>query len=221
MKHSVMIKGTKSGIIVVLDENADYETLKQDVAQKFKEASAFLGSTSMALSFEGYKPDNVQQQELMEIICENSDLKIMCIVDTDERKEELFRENLNQTLTELDSNTGQFYKGNLRSGQVLDVETSIIVLGDVNNGAKVISKGNVIILGTLKGNVFAGASGNERAFVVALDMNPIQIRIADIIARAPDRPSREKTKEAKIAFVENGNIYIEPLNKDIINDISL
>lgn len=221
MNHSVMIKGTKSGIIVVLDPALDFETLKDHVAEKFKEASHFLGDAAMAISFEGYKPNNEEQRQLLEVINENSHLKIICVVDTDKEKEDMFHKCLDERLTELDANTGQFYKGNLRSGQVLEVETSIIVIGDINSGAKVVSKGNVIILGALKGNVFAGASGNENAFVVALEMSPIQIRIADVIARATDKHNKKQEKAAKIAFVEKGNIYIEPLNKDVLNDIHL
>ena len=71
------------------------------------------------------------------------------------------------------------------------METSIIIIGDVKAGAKVVSKGNVIILGSLKGNVYAGSSGNTNAFVVALDMDPVQIRIADTIARSSDKPRNQ------------------------------
>ena len=119
---------------------------------------------------------------------------------------------------------GRFYKGTLRSGQVLESETSIIILGDVNPGARVVSKGNVIVLGALKGNVFVGAAGNERAFVAALSMDPMQIRIGDVIARSSDGAARRKKKAddtPKIAFVEDGNIYIEPITKDVLNDIKL
>jgi septum site-determining protein MinC len=52
-------------------------------------------------------------------------------------------------------------------------------------------------------------------------MSPTQIRIADSIARAPDKPVKDEVKEAKIAFLEEGNIYIEPLNKSILQDIRL
>lgn len=221
MNNSVIIKGTKSGIIVVLDKDMDFDELKKQVALKFSESSKFLGTASMALSFEGRQLTNDEQREILNIINENSDLKIVCIVDTDEKKEQLMSKSLNQRLMELSSNTGQFYKGNLRSGQVLEVETSIVVIGDINNGAKVVSKGNVVILGSLKGNVFAGASGNTNAFVVALDMDPIQIRIGDIIGRSPDKKSKKVVKEPKIAFVDDGNIYVEPLSKDILNDIHL
>lgn len=221
MNNSVMIKGNKSGIVVVLDKNMEFTELKEKIAAKFSDSAKFLGNANMAISFEGRDLTTEEQREILDVIGENSDLNILCIVDLDEKHEEVFKKSLEEKLMELNSNTGQFYKGNLRSGQVLEVETSIIIIGDVNPGAKVVSKGNVIVLGALKGNVFAGATGNEKSFVVALEMKPVQIRIADIIARAPDKPVKETTKETKIAFVEDGNIYIEPLNKDVLNDINL
>lgn len=221
MNNSVIIKGTKSGIIVILDGNIPFEELKEHIAHKFSESRKFLGKAEMAISFEGRELTTEEEKEILQIISEHSDLRIICIVSNDEKQEERFKLALNQKLLELSACTGQFYKGNLRSGQALEVETSIIIIGDVNPGAKVVSKGNVVILGSLKGNVFAGACGNENSFVVALDMQPMQIRIADIIGRSPDKPMKDAVKETKIAFIDEGNIYIEPLTKDVINDINL
>lgn len=221
MNNSVIIKGTKSGIIVILDGDIPFEELKEHIAHKFSESRKFLGKAEMAISFEGRELTTEEEKEILQIISEHSDLRIICIVSNDAKQEERFKLSLNQKLLELSACTGQFYKGNLRSGQALEVETSIIIIGDVNPGAKVVSKGNVVILGSLKGNVFAGACGNENSFVVALDMQPMQIRIADIIGRSPDKPMKDAVKETKIAFIDEGNIYIEPLTKDVINDINL
>lgn len=219
MSQPVMIKGTKSGIIVVLDSTMDFEELKEAVAQKFSVSSDFLGDVTIAIAFEGRELNNDQQKELVDVISGNSKLKIVCILETNPKTEEIFKKTLEERLLELNANSGQFYKGNLRSGQVLESETSIIVIGDVKPGAKVVSKGNIIILGSLKGNAFAGASGNENAFVLALDMNPMQIRISDIIARAPDDHKKSPVKETKIAYIEDGNIYIESFTKDVMKDI--
>jgi septum site-determining protein MinC len=52
-------------------------------------------------------------------------------------------------------------------------------------------------------------------------MYPVQIRIADIIARCSDKPKKNAKLETKIAYVEEGNIYIEPLSKEVLNDIKL
>lgn len=224
MDNSVMIKGTKSGIILVLDASLGFAELKEKIKTKFESSAAFLGDAAMALSFEGRKLSNDEKREVLDIINDTTDLNIVCIVETDERKEAIMERSLNQRLMELSSNTGQFYKGNLRSGQVLEAETSIIILGDVNPGAKVVSKGNIIVLGALKGNAYAGVSGNTYAFVLALDMQAVQIKIAEVIARCPDRPNKpdkHAEKNTQIAYLENGNLYIEPLCRDVINDIHL
>lgn len=219
MSNSVMIKGTKSGIIVVLDETLDFDSLKDAIAEKFRTSSDFFGDATMAISFEGRTLTNEEQRQILDIIHENSKLNIVCVADTNPKTEEVLKKSLQERLLEINSNSGQFYKGNLRSGQVLEAETSIIVIGDVKPGAKVVSKGNIIVLGSLKGNAFAGASGNENTFVLALDMSPVQIRIADTIARAPDEQKKSQQKETKVAYIEDGNIYIEPFTKDVMDDI--
>jgi septum site-determining protein MinC len=221
MNNSVIIKGNKYGIMVVLSPDVPFEELKLLIAEKFKESSKFFENAKMAISFEGRKLTNEEQKEVLDIIGENAEMHIVCVMENDPEIEETFRKTLDQKLMELSNNSGQFYKGILRSGASLEFETSVIIIGDVNHGARVVSKGNIIVLGSLKGNAFAGATGNTNSFVVALDMSPTQIRIADTIARSPDKPVKEEIKEAKIAFLEDGNIYIEPLNKNILNDINL
>ena len=223
MKNSVVIKGNKYGIIVVLDKKLPFDELKEEVAKKFKESSKFLGDSSMGITFEGRLLNNDEIREMLDIISANSDLNIVCVVDNDKDKENHFKTSVEDHLNELSKNDGQFYRGTLRSGQVIESETSVIILGDVNPGAKVISSGNVIILGSLKGTVYAGVSGEASSFVVALEMQPMQIRIGDYIARASDDNNKKirkvKKPETKIAFVEDGNIYIEPLNKEVLNDL--
>ena len=221
MDGTVVIKGFKAGIILVLNPDASYETLKKDIADKFRASAAFFGEAAKAVSFKGRDLTDEQKMEIVDIIQANCSLSILCIMEDDPETEAAFQKTIERKLEQDYSNTGQFYKGNLRSGQVLDVATSIIIIGDIKPGAKVISKGNVIILGSLKGNVYAGAAGNTNAFVVALDMRPVQIRIADTIARAPDNPEKTPGNQTKIAFLDNGNIYIEPLDKDVMSDIRL
>ena len=68
--------------------------------------------------------------------------------------------------------------------------------------------------------MYAGAAGAETSFVAALEMNPMQIRIGDIVARSGDEQTKAKSKkvekEAKIAYVDEGYIYMEPLNREAI-----
>lgn len=78
--------------------------------------------------------------------------------------------------------------------------------------------------------MFAGVDGNDKAFIAALEMKPMQIRIGSYIARSSDQESAKKRlfgkkakqgdEEAKIAFVEDENIYIEPISKSLLNEIT-
>ena len=221
MKNSVVIKGNKYGIIVVFDKEIPIDELKAAVKDKFSESASFWGENSMGVSFEGRELNDAQKFELIEIIQENSQIKVVCIIDNDEKTEEIFKLAIENHMEQEASHNGQFYRGTLRSGQVLESEYSLVILGDVNPGAKEISTGNVIVLGSLKGTVYAGITGDSSSFVVALEMAPMQIRLGDVFARSSDGAGRKKKikPETKIAFVENENIYIEPLNKEVLNEL--
>ena len=153
MNNSVVIKGNKYGIVVQLDKSIPFDELKQDLAEKFKSASKFFDKANMAISFEGRTLSGDEEREVLQIISENSSLNIVCVIDNDELKEKMFKKVVEDKLEELSAHTGRFYKGTLRSGQMLESESSIIILGDINPGAKVIAKGNIIVLGSLKNNV--------------------------------------------------------------------
>ena len=123
-----------------------------------------------------------------------------------------------------------FYRGNLRSGQILECASSVTLIGDVNPGATIISGGNIVILGSLKGNACAGSAGDENCFIFALDMRPIQLQIGDLIAKSPDKEkdswrNRKKSKaengaySAQVALVRDGYICIEPMTKGCLDQL--
>lgn len=222
MKSSVNIKGTKSGMIIVLDKELPFEEIKEAVRDKFSAASGFFGKASVAIAFEGRKLSDFEKYEIADIISECSDLNIVCITEDNPAVEKKFNKSLNDRLNELDNRTGRFYKGNLRNGQVVDFETSIIILGDVNAGAQVVSKGSIIVLGSLNGYAFAGAGGRRNSFIAALSMNPARIRICDTTEFSPDKfKKNNKNYEPRIAFCENGVIHIRPISRNSLSDIQL
>lgn len=102
----------------------------------------------------------------------------------------------------------KFHKGNLRSGMVLEYDGSIILLGDVNPGAQIRATGNIIVLGALKGVAHAGAQGERDAYVFALNLAPVQLRIADIITRFPDNGNSKSNINPEYAYVEDGTVYV-------------
>lgn len=235
-QNSVVIKGNKYGIMLMLDCNVPFEEIKLNLASKFKESAKFFGSGFMALTIEGRAVNKDQEKEIIDIISQNSELNIVCIMDMDENNQERYRSLIEETLvkntfnepkktntiqeTEKGCSCSKFVQGTLRSGQVFQCEESVVILGDVNPGAKIVSAGSVVVLGSLKGSVYAGVNGDLRAIVIALEMNPVQIRIGDIIACSGDKPKKSTKHETKIAYVDDGNIYIDLYSKEIVNELN-
>ncbi|WP_398332303.1 septum site-determining protein MinC [Vulcanococcus sp.] len=100
------------------------------------------------------------------------------------------------------------HRGTLRSGDHLEVDGSVLVLGDVNPGARVSAAGDVRIWGRLRGVAHAGSGGNQQARIVALQLRPLQLRIAGAVARGPD--DQPPTGFCEQAVLRGGAIAIEP-----------
>ena len=101
------------------------------------------------------------------------------------------------------------HEGTVRSGDRLSSNGNLCIIGDVNPGAIVSAKKNIYVWGKLLGIAFAGKGGNKNASIASLYLNPLQLRIADVIAIGPkDKP---KNHYPEIAVVDKQTIIIKPL----------
>ncbi len=219
MHSTVVIKGNKSGLTVILDPAPPFEKLLEDVAFKFRESARFWGSVQMALSLEGREMTPEEEFAVVNTITENSQIEILCLLDRDLERTRRCEKALNEKLMELNSRTGNFYKGSLRAGETLEAEASIVVIGDVEQGARVSATGNIVVLGECRGILHAGAAGNRDAVAVALEMAPLQLRIASLQLKCGDRP-RRLGRGPMIAGVEDGRIAVKPLKKSFLSRIN-
>ena len=103
-----------------------------------------------------------------------------------------------------------FHEGTVRSGEYLDSPGDLLILGDVNPGAIVSAEENIIIWGRLLGIAHAGSKGNSKATISALQIRPVQLRIANKVARGP----KEKLQIglAEQAKIDSEEIVISPLD---------
>jgi septum site-determining protein MinC len=101
------------------------------------------------------------------------------------------------------------HRGTLRSGDHLEAEGTVLVLGDVNPGARVSAGGHVLVWGRLRGVAHAGCRGEQRARIVALQLRPLQLRIASAVARGPEDAPPEGLAE-QASLVEGEIIRIDP-----------
>ncbi len=231
MKQLVMLKGNRYGITVYLDPDTPIDMLKEDLKDKLGKSAEFFSNARLALTFEGRALTTEQQRELLEIIESYSQLNIVCIMQNEKDTEDLFHRAVDSATNQIEKkvvlpahlpvnrwnllddcylgNKGQFYKGTLRSGQVVESQSSVVVLGDIQSGAKLIARGNIVVLGSLKGAAYAGAGGKKEAFIAALNMETTNLRIGNVVFPLAELPSN--TGEPQIAKIERGSICIRPL----------
>lgn len=221
MREAVIIKSFPNGISLYLNEELPFENILEEIGYKFSEAKNFFGTASMALSIEGRAVSGMEEIRILETIHTNSNLHIICIVSRDEEANKNYIKALAHMEKRLaGEGDGQFFRGDLKNREVMETENSIIVLGDVYPGSAVISAKNIIVLGGLYGEAYAGGNGREGAYIAALEMEPERIKIGDF----KYKPNTKKAKwgiqskvRPKIAYVKNDRIILEAFTKDLLS----
>lgn len=102
--------------------------------------------------------------------------------------------------------TAVLVKRTLRSGNSIQHSGPVVVIGDVNPGAEIVSAGDIVVWGRLRGMVHAGADGDDTSVVCALDLSPTQLRIAGKIALTPKRRGKP---QPEIARIQDGQVVAE------------
>lgn len=225
MKNSVIIKSFPNGIVLHLDPELSFDQLIIDIADKFRESSSFFKDAKMALSIKGRVLEEWQEQQVLNAISENSDLRIVCLVGEDEATNQNFVRALQQTDFSGGAGAGsegQFYRGTLKNGQILETESSIVILGDVYPGSAIISARDIIVLGGLFGEAYAGGNGNQGHYVAALEMSPEKLKIGDFKYHSRDKISKWSVKpkiQPKIAYVKDEKVIMDSLTKELLSEL--
>lgn len=220
MKDAVLIKSFPNGITLLMREDVSMEEILQELTVKFTEARNFFGNSTMALSMEGRKVTEAEEILILDTIRVNSNVRIACIVGHDDDTNKNFIKALQHMDKKLSGTEGgQFYKGTLNNREVIETENSIVVLGDVYPGSAVFSAGNIIILGGLYGEAYAGGDGREDAYIVALEMEPERLKIGDFKYKTNAKQLKwgiHPKVQPKIAHLKGGKIVFDPLTKELL-----
>lgn len=226
MNQAVIIKSSKCGINLVLNPDLAFELLVDEILKKFKESEKFFANASFALSFEGRALSDMEKYQIVDAIMSQTKVKILCIIENDEIRDAIIQKKIEEQQAKdilAKRAKGAFYYGSLCPGEQLETDESIIIIGDVPAGASVVSKSDIIVLGTLNGSAYAGMDGKTDSFIAALEFLPEKYNIAGIYGNPPEKEKssffskRNKTPQAKIAVVCEGIINISPLYKGLDN----
>ena len=197
-REIVQLKGNRGGLQLVFAPNADFESIRDDIQRKLEEGSRFFRRGTEIQIAPGVLSE-ANEAVLRKLFHQHGIL---------------FRVEAPRAIPKMEEPQMLVVNRTIRSGQEIKSPGSVMICGNVNPGAQIIAGGSIDIRGACKGLVHAGAYGDASAFIVADQLMPTQIRIADRIAQPPE--NMKKPKCAERASIKNGKIVIEPMERQEI-----
>lgn len=203
MRSYVSVNLKKDYIIIKISENAEQEQIMSSLKRKLPDLKKLYKDEKTPIKVIGKVLKNKEIDEIRELIKNNIDVDIEF-----DMPKSLGLSSITRTFNqEVAISETKFHRGSLRSGQRLETEGSVVILGDVNSGAEVVASDNIVVLGNLRGLAHAGAKGNKNAIVAAGNLDTVQIRIANVIKEI-DRDEEPLHIQAYV-FIEDDKIIIE------------
>ncbi len=203
MKNCVSINLKKNEIVIKLSDNATQMEIVENLKKKLPELKKLYKDEKTPITVTGKVLKNREIDQIQALIKSKIDVEI----DFDMPKS-LGLSSIKKTFEkEIAISETKFHRGSLRSGKKLEVDGSLVILGDVNSGAEVMASDNIVVLGALRGLAHAGAKGNKQAIIAAGLLDAVQIRIANIV-REIDRDEEPLHKQAYVSVID-GKIEIE------------
>ena len=196
--NSVSINLRKDEILIKLDEKSKQEEIVGALKKKLPELKKLYKEEKTPIKVTGKILKNKEIDEIQTLIKEKIDVEIEF-----DMPKTLGLHSIKKTFNrDIGISETTFHKGSLRSGQKLETEGSLVILGDVNSGAEVMASDNIVVLGALRGLAHAGAKGNKEAIIAAGLFDAVQIRIANIVKEI-DREEEPMHKQACISVSED------------------
>lgn len=203
MSNCVSINLKKNQIVIKIAENAEQKNIMEALTKKLPELKKLYKDEKIPIKIVGKVLKNKEIDEIQELIKENIDVDIEF-----DMPKTLGLSSITRTFKqEIAISETKFHRGSLRSGQKLEAEGSIVILGDVNSGAEVMASDNIVVLGNLRGLAHAGAKGNKKAIIAAGNLDAVQIRISNIVKEI--NRDEELVHLQAYVYIEDDKIIIE------------
>lgn len=231
MGADVTIKANSHGIVVVTDSSLSYDNMVSAVKSKFKQCKNIFGdSCNMPVTIKGPSLTEEEYRRLLEQLnhidginthftegkkeaIAVSATKNPASISPSDKLKTAEKAICRPAAPEISGN--YIFKGTLKSGEELSIKNSVIIMGDVEKDASVISGGNIIVLGNLMGRAIAGKTKSASRFILALYMKPEYIQIGNISHTFSKQSNKKNTTdEAAIAYKSGSTILIEHVSQE-------
>ena len=177
MRNPVGISMKKDEIVIRISEGAEYKETIECLNKKIPALKKLYKTEKTPILVVGKVLKNREIENIKKIIQSEIDVEV-----TFDSPKTLGLHGIRKVFErDIENSETKFYKGSLRSGQKIEFEGSLVIIGDVNSGAEVIAGENIVVLGVLRGLAHAGAKGNKKAIIATQKIDCVQIRIANIV----------------------------------------
>lgn len=222
MASNVILKSYNGAIKLILDPDMPFNELLGLVRDKFYASRNFLGNASIILDIEGRKLSDIEEDLVIDAVHASSDVSVSCLVGKNENDQEHIR-RVSEILSERlqGSDKCMILQSSVMNKQVIEVEESIVILGDINPGSEVRSSGNIIVLGGLYGSAHAGYPEDDSCFICAIEMEAEKMGIGSFDYEPDSKPiwSAVLKSAPKVARINEGKFTIGPLNRVVMEKI--
>lgn len=203
MKNNISIQTKKENVVLKIEEEAELKQITMELKRRIPELKKLYQDDTTPIFITGKVLKNKEMEQIQELIKK----EIPVEVEFDSPKI-LGLHGIKKTFSkEIATSETKFHRGSLRSGQKIEYEGSLVILGDVNAGAEVLAGENIVVLGILRGMAHAGAKGNKEAIIAAAAIEAPQIRIANMIKELEKTEIEEDIKTC--AYVnEEGEVVL-------------
>lgn len=204
MRSCINVSQKSNLVVIKINPEAPIENIIPQIKRKTIQLQKIYKDEKTPIMITGKVLKNKEMDEIESIIKEKLDVDI----DFDMPKE-LGLHNIKKTfIQEVSISETKFHRGSLRSGQKIEEDGSIVIIGDVNSGAEVVAADNIVVIGTLRGLAHAGAKGNTKAIIAAGKLDTVQLRIANIVKEI-DRDEEPLHRQAYVYISNDNKVIIE------------
>lgn len=175
--NNISIQTKKDKTIIKIEQEVEQKELLQELKKKLTELQKLYQGETTPIFITGKVFKNKEMEQMQEMI-----QKVIPVEVKFDSPKILGLHGIKRTFSkEIATSETKFHRGSLRSGQKIEFEGSLVILGDVNAGAEVLASENIVVLGILRGMAHAGAKGNKEAIIAAASIESVQIRIANMV----------------------------------------
>ncbi len=212
--NGIVFKGYKSGLTLIIPETGPFESYMNELRNHLSHSKDFFKGAKITLKTGDRKLLDQERAFLFQLIKDAG-----MIVRTTDDGEATKKEKKKQTIDQGSLIPSITIRKTVRSGQRIEYDGNILVMGDVNPGAEIIASGDIMVLGKLRGTAHAGAKGDQLSQIFAFQIKPVQIRIAGVYTRAPEK---EREKEPRyfgpeVAVIRDEQIVVEKVTQNYFN----